>query len=86
MNNSVIVIGAGITGLVAAYTLRKTYPGKIVVLEGQPTIGGKIRTERSNGCLLELGPDTIHDRGGLAYSLLSDLGLYQDIVVPLQSG
>ena len=86
MNNSVIVIGAGITGLVAAYTLRKTYPGKIVVLEGQPTIGGKIRTERSNGCLLELGPDTIHDRGGLAYSLLSELGLSQDIVVPLQSG
>lgn len=86
MNNSVIVIGAGITGLVAAYTLRKTYPGKIVVLEGQPTIGGKIRTEQRNGCLLELGPDTIHDRGALVYTLLSELGLSQDVIVPLQDG
>lgn len=86
MNNSVIVIGAGITGLVAAYTLRKTYPGRIVVVEGQATIGGKIRTERRNGCLLEMGPDTIHDRGALVYSLLSELGLSQDVIVPLQSG
>lgn len=86
MNNSVIIVGAGITGLVAAYTLRGTYPGRIVVVEGQPIIGGKIRTERHNGCLLELGPDTIHDRGGTVYSLLSKLGLSQDTIVPLKSG
>jgi oxygen-dependent protoporphyrinogen oxidase len=52
-----IIIGAGITGLTAAYYLQKA--GKnILVLEENDRVGGVIRTIRENGFLYETGPNT----------------------------
>jgi len=83
MKRTVIVVGAGITGLTAAYALSKTSSSQVMLLESGASIGGKIATERRSGCLLELGPDTIHDRTGIVYALLAELGLIKDVVVPL---
>ncbi len=45
--HSVAVIGAGISGLYAAYLLKKQFPD-VVVLEAQDRVGGRIRQVRAN--------------------------------------
>jgi oxygen-dependent protoporphyrinogen oxidase len=53
----VLVVGAGISGLVCAYSLRKSgIDAQIVEASRQP--GGVIRSERRDGFLLELGPQS----------------------------
>lgn len=91
MRKKIAIVGGGITGLVAAYTLIKKSAQKglqhtVVLFEGGTALGGKISTEHQNGCLLEMGPDTIHDRGGVARTLISELGLSDDIILPHRSG
>ncbi len=91
MNKSIVVVGGGVTGLTAAYSLikmsaQKGLRLKVHLLEGEHDPGGKICTERKNGYLLELGPDTIHDPAGMAFSLITELGLADDIITPLRSG
>jgi len=53
----VVVIGAGLTGLTAAYYLQKNRK-KFVVLEKQSCVGGVIHTTCENGFLYENGPNT----------------------------
>lgn len=54
----VVVIGAGVAGLVAARDLTKA--GKsVVVLEAQDYIGGRIRTSRERG-VVEMGAEFVH--------------------------
>lgn len=54
---SVIVVGAGISGLVCAYALRQRgISARVVEATGRP--GGMIRSERRQGYLLELGPQS----------------------------
>lgn len=54
----VLVIGAGITGLSCAWTLRKLGVDA-VVLESSDRAGGMIRTARMDGYLIEWGPNSI---------------------------
>ena len=65
---SVLVIGAGISGLYGAYLLTKKGFNKIIVLEAQSKIGGRIQSV-SQECVLtqglELGGQWIH---GLTHS------------------
>ena len=71
-----IVIGGGITGLSAAFRLRDAQgPGDVVLLEASDRLGGKIRTERQDGFIIEGGPDSFlaSKTGGLA--LCRELGL-----------
>jgi monooxygenase len=40
-HHDIIVVGAGISGICAAYHLRTKFPEKsVIVLEGRPSIGG----------------------------------------------
>src|SRR6267142_322746 len=52
-----VVIGAGISGLVCAYALNKAGIDALV-LEASPRVGGVICSERRDGFLLELGPQS----------------------------
>lgn len=54
---SAVIIGAGITGLTAAYYLRKA-GWTITILERDSQAGGSIRTFRENGFIFESGPNT----------------------------
>ena len=58
---SVAIIGAGITGLTAAFYLkRKGVP--VTVYEAGGRTGGVIQSSRQNGFLAESGPNTISKR------------------------
>ena len=55
----ILIIGAGISGLTCAYTLRKSgLDAQILEASDQP--GGAIRSERRDGYLLELGPQSFN--------------------------
>ncbi|MEX0593875.1 MAG: protoporphyrinogen oxidase [Balneolaceae bacterium] len=73
------VVGAGITGLVAAWTLQRA--GHTVVLyERHDRPGGSIRTEEEGGWLKELGPNTLQVRSRSVYDLLERLGLQDEMI------
>lgn len=75
---SVIVIGAGITGLVAAYELkRRGVP--VTVYEAAPRAGGAIGTSLADGFLAEHGPNAFVSSPSVE-ELITRLGLQPDVV------
>ena len=81
----VVVIGAGITGLVAARELfrvstRNRVPVEVVVLETAPRAGGKIRTENVGGAVVETGPDSFVTLKPEMLELVRELGLEGDLI------
>lgn len=59
MKKSVAIIGAGITGLTAAYELLKENPDlELRIFEKSERPGGVFATERVDGFLVEGGPDS----------------------------
>lgn len=62
-NKTVIVIGGGISGLAAAKKL-KDKGFKVIVLEAQEKIGGRLKTDRSLGIAFDEGASWIHGPTG----------------------
>jgi monoamine oxidase len=62
-DESVVVIGAGMAGLAAAASLQ-TQGFKVLVLEARQRIGGRMKTDRSLGCPVDLGASWVHGVDG----------------------
>ena len=78
---SAAIIGAGITGLTAAFYLkRKGVP--VTVYEAGARAGGVIRSSRQNGFLAESGPNTILETSPKISELVRDLNLEARRVYP----
>jgi oxygen-dependent protoporphyrinogen oxidase len=75
----VVIAGGGISGLSAAYDLRKASIENLLV-ESNPQLGGVIRTERIEGNLLECGPDSFIAQKTAALELIAELGLADDVI------
>ena len=72
--NSVAIVGAGITGLVAAFRLQqKNIP--VTLYEAGDRVGGVIQTLRENGFLAEYGPNSILETSPTIAEIISDLCL-----------
>ena len=75
----IIIIGGGIAGLAAAYQIqRKISEGanlECILLEGSDQFGGKISTEKSDGFVIERGPDSFISQKPAAMQLCKQLGL-----------
>jgi oxygen-dependent protoporphyrinogen oxidase len=72
--NSVAIIGAGITGLTAAFKLQQEgIP--VTVYEAGDHAGGVIQSTRRHGYLAESGPNTILETAPEIAALVHDLGL-----------
>jgi monoamine oxidase len=58
-DKTLVIIGAGMAGLAAAVSL-KNRGFSVVVLEARNRIGGRMRTDRSLGCAVDLGASWVH--------------------------
>jgi oxygen-dependent protoporphyrinogen oxidase len=82
---SCIVVGGGITGLVAAHHLaalgkERGRPVTVRLLERSDRLGGHVRTERVGEYLIEGGPDSLVAHKPAALQLAERIGLASDLV------
>lgn len=85
MTPRVVVVGAGISGLSAAFTLqeaaqRRGAPLDLTVLDRAPEPGGHARTRQVDGFLVEAGPNGFLDKSPEARALVEALGLTARLV------
>jgi protoporphyrinogen/coproporphyrinogen III oxidase len=75
----IVVVGGGIAGLAAAYRLgqarRQGAPVDEYLIEAGDRLGGVIRTELVDGCVIEAGPDSFLREKPEAAALARELGL-----------
>lgn len=76
--SQVIIIGAGITGLSCAWTLKRLGIDA-VVLEAGSRPGGVIRTENINGFQVEWGPNSFQP-APTALKIVDEIGLWDDLL------
>src|SRR2546427_8022363 len=76
----VIIIGAGISGLSCAWTLKRLGIDA-VILEATSRLGGAIRTENVSGYQIEWGPSSIQPAPA-ALKLIDEAGLWDDLLPP----
>ncbi len=81
----VVVVGAGIAGLTAAYRIREMTRAmgrelELVVLEVGERAGGNVATRRDDGFLVESGPGGFLDGEPAMGRLLDDLGLSGSVI------
>lgn len=78
----VLVIGAGIAGLSAAYELHRRGV-RVRVLEASSKAGGVIDTERRDGWVIDGGPDAILVQKPAAVALCRELGIADRLISTL---
>ena len=83
----VVVIGAGITGLAAAYELaHQDQAPEVVLLESSARVGGNINTEHRDGYLIDGGPDSFVRTKPQATALVRELGLESELITTATRG
>ncbi|SDY46580.1 oxygen-dependent protoporphyrinogen oxidase [Evansella caseinilytica] len=81
----IAVVGGGLTGLSAAYYLQKEIGEKgldmeFTLYEASARLGGKIKTDYTDGFVIELGPDSFLARKQSASILAKEVGLGSTLV------
>jgi protoporphyrinogen/coproporphyrinogen III oxidase len=74
----VAVVGAGISGLTAAYRLQQAGV-EVVVLEREVVAGGKIRSSSQDGLTFDWGPNGFLSNAPDTLKLVADLGLNPEL-------
>jgi oxygen-dependent protoporphyrinogen oxidase len=88
MTQRVVIVGGGISGLVAAYRLQQATRAdlEITLLEASERLGGKILTDRFDGLTIEGGPDSFLSSKPAALNLCEELGLSERLIGTTESG
>jgi len=80
----IAIIGGGISGLSAAYTLEKNRRNGVNVeyslYESADRLGGVLVTDRVDGCIIEAGPDSFLTEKPWASNLCSEIGLGDQLI------
>jgi oxygen-dependent protoporphyrinogen oxidase len=71
---STAVLGAGVTGLTAAFRLAQ-HGHRVRLFEASSRVGGAVRTERTDGWLIEGGPNSLLSGEPALAALTDELGL-----------
>jgi oxygen-dependent protoporphyrinogen oxidase len=84
-NPRVVVVGGGIAGLAAAHRLlevgrERDRPCEVMLLEKRTRLGGSIWTERTDGFVIEAGPDSFISEKPWALRLCERLGFTSRLV------
>ena len=74
-----VVIGGGITGLAACWYLAKA-GHRPLLIEKEKRLGGVIRTDEVESCLIEGGPDSFLASKPAAMDLIRELGLEDQVI------
>lgn len=82
---TVAIIGGGITGLSAAYYLNKkskenSLDLRVVLIEANHKLGGKINTYHESEFIMETGADSIVSRKTNVAPFIEELGLQEEVV------
>jgi oxygen-dependent protoporphyrinogen oxidase len=80
----IAIIGGGISGLAAAFELARIRtsgaPIEYVLYESSSRLGGVLRTDYIDGCVVEAGPDSFVSEKPWAADLARDLGLGDQLI------
>jgi len=77
----VVVVGGGIAALAAARRLEALVPeAELVLVEREEVLGGKLRTERVDGFVVEAAPDSFLARKERGVGLCEELGLGDQLI------
>ncbi len=79
----IAIVGGGIAGLSAAYRaelLRREGKAEYILFEASDRLGGVIRTEMIDGCVVEAGPDSFLTEKPAAAALCHELGLGAELI------
>jgi protoporphyrinogen/coproporphyrinogen III oxidase len=82
---TVLIIGGGVTGLSAMHVLHKWKKEnqadvRLILVEASSELGGKIRTVKEDGFVMEAGADSIVARKAMGMSFIDELGLEDEVV------
>jgi oxygen-dependent protoporphyrinogen oxidase len=82
VTHDVLIAGAGVTGLSTAYflTTLAARPLRLIVVEAEDRPGGVIRTERTQGFIIDQGPDSFVTQRPEGKALCEALGLAGDLI------
>lgn len=84
-SKKVAIVGGGITGLTAAFYLKRDIERlglsyEVKLIEASDRLGGKIKTVHRDGFILERGPDSFLERKTPAVNLVEQLGISEELV------
>ncbi len=83
LRTRIAVIGGGVAGLTAAYTIRRSRPDvDLHLYEASARLGGIIRTETIDDFLVEFGPDMVATDPDSAMQLVQQLGIEDEMIPP----
>jgi protoporphyrinogen/coproporphyrinogen III oxidase len=87
----IVIIGGGISGLSSAFYLRRMaaesgIPLQVTIIEKSDRLGGKIETLRTDGFVIEKGPDSFLTRKQAIIDLADDLGIAGELTKINPSG
>ncbi|MDT0166688.1 FAD-dependent oxidoreductase, partial [Actinotalea sp. AC32] len=74
LDHPVVVVGGGLSGLVAARTLARAGTA-VVLLERDERVGGQVRSEPFAGAVVDVGAESLHRGAPGVAALLDELGL-----------
>lgn len=82
---TVLVIGGGVTGLSTMYELQKWKKAnqsdvRLILVDESGELGGKIRTVKDSGFVMESGADSIVSRKANSMSFIEELGLQSEVI------
>ncbi|MEO9886198.1 MAG: protoporphyrinogen oxidase [Balneola sp.] len=78
-SNTIAVLGGGISGLSIAWYLKKK-GFDVTLFEAEKETGGVIRSEQHEHNVFDFGPNTIRDKTGSVYEMVSNLGLTEEVL------
>ncbi len=84
--SKIIIVGAGVSGLSAAYRLQARLPtAEVRVIEANDRPGGSAWTLRESGFVVEIGPNGFLDTKPTTYNLAREIGLADQLVQSSES-
>ena len=60
-SQKLVILGGGTTGLTVAWKLSRRFPGQVILLEKEPSVGGLASTFARNGFSFDTGSHRLHD-------------------------